>query len=312
MDPPSHSAPPVGRATRLLWESLRTVTGLGCTPLRPFADVLASLSPDSFVRVGDRLVHVEQAGSGEAVLLVHGFGGSTYSWRKVVPALAAGFHVVAVDLAGFGWSERPKGRGTYTLSGQEDLILGVADALAIDRFHLVGHSYGGGISLWIATRHGARLRSLTLVDSTLPAYAVSRRRGYAAVRLLVALFVRAVALRPPFVRRSLERSVFDRAVVTDELVDAYVARLAVEGAVDAYRGLTAPVRGPVPQVDLTALRLPTMIIWGSQDRLLPLLWGERAANAIPGAQLVVIERCGHLPMEEQPEVFATALQHFLA
>ncbi len=283
----------------------------GCVSLRPFEEIRSELPPESFVAVNGQLVHIEQAGRGEAVLLVHGFGGSTYSFRHVLPALADSFRVVALDLAGFGWTERPRQMEAYTLEGQARLVLGVADALGIHSFHLVGHSYGGGISLWIAAHHPDRLRSLTLVDSTLPAYSAARRRRFAAVRPLVSVFLRTFALRPSFIRRGLERSVHDPALVTDEVVHEYLRRLAVEGAVDAYRGLTAPLRGPAPQVDLAALRLPTLVLWGADDPLLAAHYGERAAQKIPGARFVAIPECGHLPMEERPEAFLAALVPFL-
>lgn len=283
----------------------------GCVSLRPFEEVTADLPPDSLVRVGGRLVHIEQAGSGDAVLLVHGFGGSTYSWRHVAPRLAERFRVVALDLSGFGWTERPRERERYTLDGQTRLVLGVADALGIDRFHLVGHSYGGGISLWIAAHNAHRLRSLVLVDSTLPAYSAKRRKRFAGFRPLVSALLRTAALRPWFIRRGLQRSVHDPSMITDEVVDEYLRRLAVEGAVDAYQGLTAPADGSVPTVDLSSIRVPTLVVWGADDPLLAAHYGESAAQKIPGARFVAIPACGHLPIEERPEEFLAAVVPFL-
>jgi pimeloyl-ACP methyl ester carboxylesterase len=287
------------------------VMNWGCVSLRPFEDVKAGEPPDNFVCLGEQLVHVEQAGAGEAVLLVHGFGGSTYSWRHVMPTLAGSFRVVALDLSGFGWTERPRDREPYTIDGQADLVLGVADALGIDRFHLVGHSYGGGISLWIAARNAERLRSLVLVDSTLPAYAAERRRTFAGFRPLVSLFLRTAALRPWFIRLGLERSVHDPRTVTDEMVDEYLRRLAVEGAVDSYQGLTARTEGPVPMVDLASIRVPALVVWGADDPLLAAHYGEKAAWTMPDARFVSIPDCGHLPMEERPDEFLAAVVPFL-
>ncbi len=285
--------------------------GTGCVSLTPFAEVRARAGDDAFVRVGGQLVHVERAGSGEAVVLLHGFGGSSWSWRKVIPSLAEDRHVVAIDLNGFGWTERPREPGAYTLDGQARLVLAVMDALGLDRVHLVGHSYGGGLALWIAANHPERLRSLVLVDSTLPAYSVERRRPVAAWRPLVAAFVRTVALRPSFIRRGLVRSVADPAIVTDELVHGYLERLAVVGAVDAYQGLTATVAGPRPEVDLASIAVPTLVVWGADDGLLAAHLGERAADRMPNARFVAIPGCGHLPMEENPAALLAAVRPFL-
>src|SRR5882724_11671313 len=125
----------------------------GCTSYRSFAEVRREVPQSQFVPVGGQLVHVEQAGQGEPVVLLHGFGASTYSWRKVIPALSASHRVVAIDLNGFGYTERPKERAAYTREGQVALVLGVMDALGIDRAHIAGHSYGGGLSLYLATIH---------------------------------------------------------------------------------------------------------------------------------------------------------------
>jgi len=287
------------------------MAGVSCVSLTPFDEIRARLGDDAFVRVGEQLVHVERAGSGEAIVLLHGFGGSSWSWRKVIPSLATDHRVVALDLNGFGWTERPRELEAYTLDGQARLVLSVMDALGLDRVHLVGHSYGGGLALWLAATHPDRLRSLVLVDSTLPAYSVKRRRAVAAWRPLVAAFVRTVALRPSFVRRGLLRSVADPAVVTDELVGGYLERLRVEGATDAYRGLTIKVDGPRPTVDLATIAVPTLIVWGADDGLLAARLGERAARRIPGARFVAIPGCGHLPMEEKPDALLDAVQRFL-
>ena len=286
--------------------------GTGCVSLTPFAEVRARAGEDAFVRVGDQLVHVERAGSGEAVVLIHGFGGSSWSWRHVVPALAEDHRVVALDLNGFGWTERPREPAAYTLDGQARLVLGLLDALGLARAHLVGHSYGGGLALWIAANHPERLRSLVLVDSTLPAYSVERRSSVAAWRPLVAAFLRTVALRPSFVRRGLLRSVADPAVVTDELVAGYLERLKVDGATDAYHGLTANVDGPRPEVDLASIGVPTLVVWGADDGLLAAHLGEQAARAMPNARFVAIPGCGHLPMEENPAALLAAIRPFLA
>lgn len=284
----------------------------GCVSLTPFEEVRLAVGPDLYLEVDGHAVHVEQAGSGPAVLLVHGFGGSTYSWRHVIPDLARDHRVVALDLNGFGWSERPRERDAYTIEGQERLVLGVADALGLERFALVGHSYGGGLSLWIASRHPRRLTSLTLVDSTLPTYSTERRSRLASSRTVVSLLLRTVLLRETTVRRALRRATYDDAQVTEELVREYLRRVRVEGSVEAFQGLTAPVEGPEPTVELEALAVPTLVVWGAEDELLDADLGAQAAARIPGARFVAIERCGHSPMEERPAEFIAALRAHLA
>jgi len=282
----------------------------GCVSLRSFEEVRRSLPADRFVRVGDQLVHVEQAGSGEPVVLIHGFGASTYSWRKVMPALAASHRVVAIDLNGFGYTQRPASRASYTREAQARLVLGTLDALGIDRAHVVGHSYGGGLALYLASRHPERFRTLVLVDSSAPTYANDRRSRFAALRPLDVLFVRSVALRPGMVRKALLRSYYDDSLVTPELVQAYLDRLAIEGVGNAFYGLTAPAPAGEP-VELETIAVPALVIWGAHDELISPETGRRAAARLPHAEFVLFDKSGHLPMEEEPEAFLRTVLPFL-
>jgi pimeloyl-ACP methyl ester carboxylesterase len=274
---------------------------LGCASLRPFDEIRREEPEDRFLRIGDQLVHVEMAGSGPPLVLVHGFGGSTYSWRRVMPRLAESFRVVAVDLNGFGYTQRPRDHARYTREAQGELVLAVMDALGFKTAHLMGHSYGGGISLWIAWKHPERLRSLVLVDSSAPTYAYDRRSRVASFRPLTAAFLRTWMLRPSTVRKALLRSFYDDSLVTDELVQAYWERIRIEGVVDAYVGLTVPVRGPVDTVVLEEIRVPTLVVWGAQDEVISAESGRRATERMPRGEFVLLEKTGHVPMEERPE-----------
>ena len=149
---------------------------------------------------------------------------------------------MAIDLNGFGYTQRPRSRESYTREGQAKLVLDTLDALGIARAHIVGHSYGGGITLYLAARHPERFRSMVLVDSSAPTYANDRRSRAAALRPLDALYARTVALRPGAIRKALLRSFWDDSKVTPELVRAYADRLAVEGVGAAERGLEGPPR----------------------------------------------------------------------
>lgn len=283
----------------------------GCASLRPFDEIRREEPEDRFLQIGDQLVHVEMAGSGPPLVLVHGFGASTYSWRRVMPRLAESFRVVAVDLSGFGYTQRPRDRARYTREAQGELILSVMDALGFETAHLMGHSYGGGISLWIAWKHPERLRSLVLVDSSAPTYANDRRSELASFRPLTALFLRTWALRPSTVRKSLLRSFHDDSLVTPELVDAYWQRVRIEGVVNSYYGLTIPIQGPVDTVVLDEIRVPALVVWGAQDTLISVESGRRAAARMPHAEFAVIDESGHIPMEERPEELLGLVLPFL-
>lgn len=298
---------------RRLLHLLSAVFLAGCVPIRPFADVRRELTEDRFIRVGDQLVHTEQAGDGAPLILLHGFGASTWSWRKVIPGLARSFRVVAIDLNGFGYTQRPKTRESYTRDGQARLVLDVLDALGIERAHFAGHSYGGALTLWIASRHPERVRSLVLVDSAAPTYPNDRRSGLAGLRPLSSFFLRTLALRPNAVRRSLERSFYDDSLVTPELVQGYFDRLRIQGVEDAYVGLTAPDPSPSSRetVAFEKIEAPVLMVWGAEDEVIRVEGGRRAAARFPNGGFVAIPEAGHIPMEEKPEEWLRAVLPFL-
>src|SRR6185503_16593915 len=204
----------------------------GCVSLQPWSEVRARLPAAELVEVDGHTVHVEQWGGGEqrgpagdpgeAVVLLHGFGESTYSWRLVAPQLAQRHRVVAVDLNGFGYTERRRDPAAYTIDGQMRLVLGALDRLGIQRADFVGHSYGGGLTLWIAAHHPERVRSMALLDSTMPRYSATRRSRAANLRALTYVYLRTVAMRPGYVQKSLRASYGDDALATPEVARAYL------------------------------------------------------------------------------------------
>lgn len=284
---------------------------LGCASVRPFSEVRSTVPEDRFLKIGDQLVHIEQAGQGEPVVLLHGFGASTYSWRHVMPALAAAFRVIAIDLNGFGYTERPRTFESYTREGQAGLVLRVMDALGIRSAHLMGHSYGGGLSLFLASRHPERVRSLVLVDSSAPTYANDRRSRAASVKPLLGFYLRSFVLRPETVRKALLRSFHDDSLVTPELVREYFERIRVEGVVDAYYGLTAPAHTASEPVELEKIRTPTLVVWGAEDTLISAAAGRRAAARMPDSEFVLMEGVGHMPLEEKPDELVRIVLPFL-
>jgi pimeloyl-ACP methyl ester carboxylesterase len=283
-----------------------------CVPVQPL-EVYRSNPARHLIHIENRNIYVEQAGQGEPVLLIHGFGGSSYSWRKVVPALAEDYWVVALDLYGFGWTDRPDDWSCYTRDGQVELILGVMDALGIDNAHLIGHSYGGSISMALAADHPERVRSMVLVDSAAVNYPMNRRKWFARVSLFNFAYVRGLALRQGFVERVMEKAYYDDSAVTGELVETYLERLRVEGAAHGFRGLSRPLpksKRPRGDIRYEDLDIPTLILWGAQDELISLEIGRYYAQFFPDARFVSIEASGHAPMEEKPAEFLAQVKSF--
>lgn len=282
-----------------------------CVPVQPLEQPQAKLG-EQLVQVDGRLVFTEQEGQGEPVLLLHGFGASSYSWRKVMPDLAEEYRVVALDLLGFGWTERPENGRPFTRDHQVRLVLGVMDALGIERAHIVGHSYGGSITMALAADYPERVKSMVLVDSAAVDYPMLRRKWFSRVSLFNWIYVRGLALRTGTAERAFERAYYDDALVTDELIEAYLERLRVEGAARAFRGLSRPL--PASQrpreIRYEDLAIPTLVLWGAQDQVVGPEVGSFHCVLVPDCRFVAIEGAGHSLMEEKPAEFIEEVTAF--
>lgn len=317
---PEPPPPPRAGRSRAAWflravvVCLLTVGAAGCAGVTSVAEPQKTLPTERLLTVDGHRVHVEETGplDGEPVLLVHGFGSSGYTWRFVAPELAAaGYRVVIPDLYGFGWSDRPEEPFDYTPAGQAVMVRLLMDRLGIERAHLVGHSFGGGVALKTWEAAPDRVRSLALVATTLPTISRAPNADFRFYRPLAYLGVRLLGLTRWFVRAALERSVFDPAFVTDELVDAYRARLGLVGPAGRYDSLTRPIPRERLEITLSEVDAPVLLVWGEDDRLIPIKHGRRAAGLFPDATLVVYPDTGHLVMEERPERLTGRLLQFL-
>ena len=259
---------------------------------------------------GHRLRYV-RSGSGPAVVLVHGFGSSLYTWKDVIPALAASHDVVALDLPGFGESDQP---ADLSFEDFPRAVVGLMDALGIARATLVGNSMGGATAAVVAARHPDRVTALVLIDAAGFNLAPSEHPGM--VRLTESSLAPVLSLSPGkrlMVESSLRQVFHDPAKVTPERLSEYLHAALRPGTLPAIRSLGASLRerSDVVQAALPRIQAPTLVLWGDDDRWIPIAHADRFVAAIPGARKVVIRACGHVPQEEKPEEVARLLLEFL-
>lgn len=254
-------------------------------------------------------VRYVRRGRGPALVLLHGFASSIYTWAEVIPALADDHDVVAVDLPGFGGSDI---RPDLSPSFYPATVLDLMDRLGIARAALVGNSLGGGVAVALAARHPERVRRLVLLDAAGFNLAPARRPWM--LRLIgarpVAAALERLPLRRALVAVSLRQVFYDQRRVTSERVEEYLAPLARPGAVTAFQSILAgDAAFGLPQL-VAEVRVPTLIIWGRQDRWIPVADADRFASAIPGSGKVILESCGHVPQEERPAEVVHLLEEF--
>ena len=261
-------------------------------------------------------LYVEEQGKGAPVLLIHGFGASTYTWRHVAPELAKTHRVIAVDLKGFGQSDKPFD-SRYSVFDQAELLAQLIVDKDLRDLTLVGHSFGGGIALLLALEANERLEGritkLVLLDSIAYPQNIPVFFRLLDVPLVSRL---GVSMIPPSVqtRVALRIAYFDDSKIDQDEVDAYAAPLRTAAGKHA---IIYSARQIVPDglAEISerykTIELPTLILWCDHDRIVPLEVGLKLRRTLPNSTLRLVEDCGHMPQEEQPESTLKLLQGFL-
>jgi pimeloyl-ACP methyl ester carboxylesterase len=273
-------------------------------------------STEEVVLHGHR-VSFRRAGTGPALVLIHGITGSSRTWEDVMPLLAQRHTVIAPDLLGHGESAKP--RGDYSLgayaSGVRDLLI----TLGIDRATVVGHSLGGGVAMQFAYQFPERVERLVLVSSGGLGEEVSLLLR--AATLPAAEFVLPLLCAEPLrnaggsVARALGRVGLRPSRDLEEMARGFAslgdmeARQAFVHTVRAIMDISGQRVSARDRLYLAAT-MPTLLIWGARDRMIPVAHGRAAQEAMPGSRCIVYEDAGHFPHLDHPWRFASDLLEF--
>jgi pimeloyl-ACP methyl ester carboxylesterase len=257
-------------------------------------------------------VHYRDRGEGLAVLLLHGSNASLHTWEPWVAGLRDAHRVVTVDFPGHGLTgPRPDdGRG-YAVRDLVEFVDRFADAVDLDRFTVGGNSLGGWVAWEYAVRHPDRVERLVLVDAG--GYPMETP-GALGFRILMTPglrdLTRWLSPRAAF-EASLRDSYGDPSRITPQLVDRYYELNLRDG----NRAATiARFSAPFTYEDaasIPSIRVPTLVLWGAEDHVLPATFAERFGRDIPGAAVHVYPGLGHIPMEEAPEQTLPDVRAFL-
>src|SRR6478735_3311974 len=280
--------------------------------------------PDTEGRLEYRTIHGYRrafriAGSGPALLLIHGIGDNSATWNEVIPHLAKNFTVIAPDLLGHGRSDKP--RADYSIAAYANGMRDLLSVLAIERATIVGHSLGGGVAAQFAYQFPDRCERLVLVGSGGVGREVSPLLRLAASPLadvaLPALNLPGAGVAAELTTGLLRRIRHPLGHDSDE-VRRVLGALPDGSARRAFvRTLRSAVdwRGQhVTMLDrcYLAAGMPTLLIWGAEDGIIPVSHAHLAHAAMPGSQLEVFEGAGHFPHHADPDRFVAAIEQFLA
>jgi pimeloyl-ACP methyl ester carboxylesterase len=271
---------------------------------KPAAARAAQASPGKSVVVFGQKINYVEAGSGPAVVLLHGLGGNTTNWAFNVSALSARFRVLVPDQVGFGLSDKPL--INYRVGTYVDFLDKFLAELKVERASLVGNSMGGWVAALYALKHPSKVERLVLVDAA--GFAPPKEFDLAALSGLNSSTREGM-------RQLAAMVFFNKMMQTDAGVDLLLTQRLAAGDGYTIQSLVESIHRGEDMLDgrLAALKHPTLIIWGREDGLTPLAReGEKFRQGIPHAQFVVFEQCGHIPQVEKAADFNAAVLKFLA
>ncbi len=275
---------------------------------------------EHYMKIGSINTRFFAEGKGSPVILIHGLGGSASGWLLSIEDIASHHRVYAMDLIGHGRTSPPPS-GVLRTADLATFVIDFMAELKIDRAHIVGHSMGGAIALKIAIDFPNRVDKFILVDSGGLGQEISIFYRLMSVPLIgewLALkdYQTDVKKYGEGLRASYENASFITNELVEELYRVERNPEHVKMLIKSLR-LGMNVKGQRKSVyapflsKLPTIHNPTLVIWGREDAIVPLSHGESAVKHLPNARLEIIEKCGHVPLFEQPKIFNRLILEFL-
>jgi pimeloyl-ACP methyl ester carboxylesterase len=272
---------------------------------------------DRYVKVGSiNTRYWAEGDKGPSMVLIHGLGGSIENWVSNIGALAENHHVYALDLVGFGRSDKPE--VPYSVSYLKQFVIDFLALQGVEKATIVGNSMGGAVALHLAFSRPDMVDNIVLVDS-----GGFGTQVHINFRLVTLPLIGERLIHPS--RKGtiavLNTIFFDPSVITEEMIDVGQEIATLPGCGQAFLttarsflSFWGQKRDFVRSItdNVHRLRCPTLIIWGKQDKVLPIEHAHVAASVVPNATLQVFDSCGHAPQAERPVDFNATVLQFLA
>ncbi len=278
---------------------------------QPLTDWAAKYAPGKFIELDGKSTHYIEKGAGEPIILLHGFFFDTYMWQKNIDALAEQFKVYALDWWGFGYSTREPLDYGYPLYTSQ--LLAFMDALEIPKASLVGQSMGGGVTINFTIAHRERVDKIVLVDAAglpNPLPIMGRISNLPLVgELMYSVnnnLLRKTALGTSFLH--------NKHLITDDYFETVTRFHKIKGTNKVMLEVTRrqffdTLTTEIHQ--LGDLNVPTLIIWGREEKAIPLATGQKMHQILKGSRLEIFDQAGHCPQDDQPDLFNQMALDFL-
>jgi haloalkane dehalogenase len=272
----------------------------------------AAAPSSEYVEVDGLRLHYLEQGSGEPVLMLHGWPTSSYLWRGIVPAVGEGNRTIALDMPGFGRSDKPLD-ASYSFRFFDRVLSGFLDAVGVERLGLAVHDLGGPVGLHWASQHPERVSRMALLNTL-----VFARPSWAVIAFVASARIpgiRSWLTSPAGIRFAMRLGVNDKSRLTEEAVRAYQEPFATEDARKVLRKAGTGLHpGGMKEVErwLPSIDVPVRILYGERDRILPDVAKtmSKVAEQVPQTELSTLPDCGHFCQEERPDEIGVALARF--
>ncbi|WP_145523821.1 alpha/beta fold hydrolase [Virgibacillus sp. SK37] len=242
------------------------------------------------------------------VILIHGFVSSTYTFNKIIPLLEKDFSIVAIDLPGFGRSEKSTSF-FYSYENYARLVIKIIDYFGMDGVCIVGHSMGGQIALNIAKLIPDKVKKLFLIASSGYLKSSNRLLVYSSYLPFFSLYVKR-AINSRSVMDSLRNVFYNQSYITADHIREFERPIKEKNFPKSLIRLLRHREGDLSSYELGKINTPTLLIWGEDDRVVPLRIGKRLVQDLPNAEIITFKETGHLVSEERPNEVSTLISSY--
>ncbi|MBI5355941.1 MAG: alpha/beta fold hydrolase [Candidatus Aenigmarchaeota archaeon] len=259
---------------------------------------------EKYCTIGGKRIKYLDEGGGDCVILIHGLGGHSGRWEKVIPELSKGHRVIAPDLPGFGDSDKPAHGFDYSIPAFSEFINDFMKNLDIGKADIIGSSMGGYIAAYFASEHPEKAKNLVLVS---PA-GLSRRATPEAMSYMNAVYFPTEETA----KSALEELFYDKNVVDEEMVVDFVDKMKNDDSKNAYFSSFFNLsRNHEFEEKLGKIKSPSLIIWGEEDEIIPCEYAEEYVSMIHNSKKEMMQKCGHMPFIEKPKEFLRLVKRHL-
>ena len=251
---------------------------------------------------GNKIRYIEEGDSKNTIVLLHGLGGMAERWFPVVPFLSKKYRVIAVDLIGYGQSDKPQ--VDYTPEFFRDSILGLLETLSLEKVFMIGTSLGGEIVAECAATQNSAIKKIVMVA---PAGIMKKSTPVLDAYTMAALYPNHESVKTAY-----QMMMGEKKEISSQSVENFISNMTRPNSKMAFLStLLGMKNSPVITEKLKLIKIPALLIWGDADKMIPIEYSKEFASSIPDCNFVVMNGCGHTPYEEKPNEFSKIVLDFL-